>query len=51
MFSRLGLTEAQVIRLRDEHAIYMVGDSRLNIAGLNKATVPILARAILAVGI
>lgn len=46
MFSRLGLTEAQVIRLREEHGIYMVGDSRINIAGLNAATVPILAAAI-----
>ena len=46
MFSRLGLTEAQVTRLRDEHGIYMVGDSRINIAGLNARTVPILAAAI-----
>ncbi len=46
MFSRLGLTEAQVLRLRTEFGIYMVGDSRINIAGLNPATVPILARAI-----
>jgi aromatic-amino-acid transaminase len=46
MFSRLGLTEAQVNRLRDEHGIYMVGDSRINIAGLNARTVPILAAAI-----
>ena len=51
MFSRLGATPEQVERLRAEHAIYMVGDSRLNIAGLNRTTVPILARAILAVGI
>ena len=50
MFSRLGLTEAQVNRLRDDHAIYMVGDSRINIAGLNARTVPILAAAIAAVG-
>ena len=49
MFSRLGLTEAQVIRLRDEHAIYMVGDSRINIAGLNAQTVPVLAAAIASV--
>ncbi len=49
MFSRLGLTEAQVLRLREEHAIYMVGDSRINIAGLNAGTVPVLARAIAAV--
>jgi aspartate/tyrosine/aromatic aminotransferase len=46
MFSRLGLTEAQVLRLRDEFGIYMVGDSRINIAGLNAQTVPILAAAI-----
>ena len=46
MFSRLGLTEAQVTRLREEHGIYMVGDSRINIAGLNARTVPVLAAAI-----
>ena len=46
MFSRLGLTEAQVNRLRDEAGIYMVGDSRINIAGLNAQTVPVLAAAI-----
>jgi aromatic-amino-acid transaminase len=50
MFSRLGLTEAQVMELRDTHGIYMVGDSRINIAGLNARTVPILAAAIAAVG-
>lgn len=49
MFSRLGLTEAEVIRLREDHAIYMVGDSRINIAGLNTRTVPILAAAIASV--
>ena len=46
MFSRLGLSEAQVGRLRDEAGIYMVGDSRINIAGLNDRTVPVLAAAI-----
>lgn len=51
MFSRLGATPEQVERLKTEHGIYMVGDSRLNIAGLNARTVPILARAILAVGV
>ena len=50
MFSRLGLSEAQVMALRDSHGIYMVGDSRINIAGLNARTVPILAAAIAAVG-
>jgi aromatic-amino-acid transaminase len=46
MFSRLGLTEAQVMRLRAEAGVYMVGDSRINIAGLNAKTVPVLAAAI-----
>lgn len=46
MFSRLGLTERDVTRLRAENGIYIVGDSRINIAGLNAKTVPILAAAI-----
>lgn len=46
MFSRLGLTEAQVETLRVTDGIYMVSDSRINIAGLNARTVPILAAAI-----
>lgn len=50
MFSRLGLSEAQVNELREKHGVYMVGDSRINIAGLNTRTVPILAAAIAAVG-
>lgn len=50
MFSRLSLTPEQVETLRRDHAIYIVGDGRINIAGLNAATVPILARAVIAVG-
>ena len=51
MFSRLGASPEQVEKLREDHAIYLVGDSRLNIAGLNKNTVPILAKAMIDVGI
>jgi aromatic-amino-acid transaminase len=51
MFSRLGASPAQVERMRDEHGIYMVGDSRINVAGLNARTVPVLARAMVAVGL
>ncbi len=40
-----------VDKLREDHGIYMVGDSRMNIAGLNAETVPILAKAIIEVGI
>lgn len=49
MFSRLGLSPEQVTELRETHAIYMIGDSRMNIAGLNAKTVPILADAIVKV--
>lgn len=51
MFSRLGTTSDKVDLLREKHGIYMVGDSRLNIAGLNAKTVPILAHAIIDCGI
>ena len=51
MFSRLGTSAEMVEKLRKDHGIYMVGDSRMNIAGLNKRTVPILARAIIDCGI
>lgn len=51
MFSLLGANEVQIERLRSKHAIYLVSDSRLNIAGLNAATVPVLATAIRDVGI
>ncbi|MGR3624669.1 MAG: aminotransferase class I/II-fold pyridoxal phosphate-dependent enzyme, partial [Limimaricola sp.] len=51
MFSRLGATPEQVARLRDDHGIYMVGDSRMNIAGLNDRTIPVLARAIVDAGV
>jgi len=51
MFSRLGATPEQVERLREEHAIYMIGDSRINIAGLNENTVPILAKALIDTGV
>lgn len=49
MFSRLGLSPEQVERLRAEFGVYMVGDSRINIAGLNTDSVPKLAAAIAAV--
>ena len=51
MFSRLGTTPDKVDALREKHAVYMVGDSRLNIAGLNSATIPVLAKAIIDCGI
>lgn len=51
MFSRLGATEAQVAQMRQSHGVYMVSDSRMNIAGLNAQSVPVLADAIVAAGV
>ncbi|MGH1353792.1 MAG: aromatic amino acid transaminase [Thalassovita sp.] len=50
MFSRLGVSPEIVAKLREDHAIYAVGDSRINIAGLNSTTVPILAKAMIDCG-
>ncbi|GHC69164.1 aromatic amino acid transaminase [Limoniibacter endophyticus] len=49
MFSRLGLEKAQVERLREEHGIYIVGDSRFNVAGLPEGRLDVLAKAIVSV--
>ena len=51
MFSRLGASPLQVEKMREEFGIYMVSDSRFNVAGLNTETVPILAKAIIQTGI
>ncbi|OWY02482.1 aromatic amino acid aminotransferase [Thioclava sp. F1Mire-8] len=51
MFSRLGATPEQVAAMKEGNAIYMVGDSRINIAGLNKNSVPLLARALIDAGV
>lgn len=51
MFSRLGATPEQVEHMREKHGIYMIGDSRMNIAGLNAKTVDLLADAIIDAGV
>ena len=51
MFSLLGATKDQVLSMREKHAIYMIEDSRVNIAGLNKKRLSNLAGAIIDVGI
>lgn len=51
MFSLLGATEDQVMKMRKYAGIYMVSDGRINVAGLNEDTVPILAKAMLDVGL
>jgi aspartate/tyrosine/aromatic aminotransferase len=51
MFSQLGASPEQVDALRETHGIYMVGGSRVNIAGLPADGLESLARAIVAVGV
>ncbi|MGO1500147.1 MAG: aromatic amino acid transaminase [Marinobacter sp.] len=46
MFSFLGITPEQVRRLREEHGIYMLESSRVNVAGLNDLVLPTVANAI-----
>jgi aromatic-amino-acid transaminase len=49
MFSYTGLGEAQVDRLRDEHAVYLVRSGRLCVAGLSTTNVERVAAALAAV--
>jgi aspartate aminotransferase len=46
MFSFLGITPEQVKRLQDEFSIYMVGSSRMSIAGIANSNVDYLAESI-----
>ena len=49
MFSFLGLTPEQVKKLIGEYSIYMVGSSRINVAGINNKNIDYLVNAIAAV--
>ena len=46
MFSRLPLNSDQIAKLRDEFGIYLVGDGRINVAGLPDDDIDSLADAI-----
>ncbi|MEW6994751.1 amino acid aminotransferase [Colwelliaceae bacterium MEBiC 14330] len=46
MFSFLGITPEQVQQLQDEYSIYMVGSSRMSIAGIANRNVDYLASSI-----
>ena len=46
MFSFLGITPVQVQQLQDEYSIYMVGSSRMSIAGIANSNVEYLAQSI-----
>ena len=49
MFSYTGLSPAQVDRLREEHAVYLVRSGRMCVAGLNTQNVDATANAMAAV--
>ena len=49
MFSYTGLSAAQVDRLREEHAVYLLRSGRLCVAGLNNGNVDRTAQAMAAV--
>lgn len=49
MFSFLGLSPEQVKKLVNEHSIYLVGSSRINVAGINQSNLDYLADSIVAV--
>ena len=51
MFSQIGTTPELVEKMREDNGIYMVSDSRMNIAGLNEKTIPLLAKAIVDAGV
>ncbi len=48
MFSRLGIPGAQIERMREEHGIYIVGDSRINVAGFKTGQAAKFAQALVA---
>jgi aspartate/tyrosine/aromatic aminotransferase len=49
MFALLGLTTHQVARLRDAHAVYVVGHGRINVAGFTPANLDLFADALASV--
>jgi aspartate aminotransferase len=49
MFSFLGISKEQVVRLREEFHVYMLESSRINLAGINNANVDYVADSIVAV--
>jgi aspartate aminotransferase len=49
MFSFLGISREQVVRLREEFHVYMVESSRINVAGVNRSNADTVAGAIVAV--
>ena len=49
IFSFSGLTGVQVDELRNKHSIYIVGDGRVNVAGMTETNMERLCDAIMSV--
>jgi aspartate aminotransferase len=49
LFSFLGITKEQVVKLREQFHVYMVESSRMNFAGINKSNADYVADSIAAV--
>jgi aspartate aminotransferase len=49
LFSFLGITKAQVVRLREQYHVYMLESSRINLAGINRSNAAYVADSIAAV--
>ena len=46
MFSFLGINKEQIERLQKEYAIYIVGSSRVNVAGVSRANIDYFSNAV-----
>ena len=46
MFSCLGMNDEQVKRIREEFSVYLVGNGRINVAGVNDANIEYVADAL-----
>ncbi len=46
LFALLSLSSEEIMTLRRDHGVYMAGSGRINLAGLNEATIPIFVDAL-----
>lgn len=49
MFSFLGLSVEQAVRLREEYSLYMLESSRINVAGVNAGNIESVAQSVAAI--
>ncbi|NVJ93762.1 MAG: aspartate/tyrosine/aromatic aminotransferase [Methylocystaceae bacterium] len=49
MFTLLGLTDEEIAKLRNDHAIYVVKGGRINVAGLQQSDIENISKALIAV--